>query len=113
MLLFLALVVGGDPARDSWALRSARSRTGGVVGGLAWLLVGHARSSALLAGVVAFIFTLIGGVGGSRPALRGGFPGGGWGGGGWGGGGGFGGGGGGGFSGGGGSFGGGGASGSW
>ena len=67
---------------------------------------------ALLAAVVAFIFTLMSGVGGSGRRYYGGFPGGGWGGGGWGGGG-FGGGGGGGFSGGGGSFGGGGASGRW
>jgi uncharacterized protein len=76
------------------------------VGGIAWLLVG-ALGIALFAGVIAFLFTLIGG--GGRRGYYGGVPGG------FGRGGGFGGGfGGGGFrGGGGGSFGGGGATGRW
>jgi uncharacterized protein len=109
VLLILALVVGS-------ILRAVLGRflgaaaTGGAVGFLAWMLVG-AMTVAGIAGVVAFLFTLMGG-GGRR--YSGGFPGGFGGGlgrgGGWGGGGGFGGGG---FRGGGGSFGGGGASGRW
>jgi uncharacterized protein len=84
--------------------------TGGAVAGLAWLLVG-ALAIAVIAGVVAFVFTLVGGGGTGRRYYGGpgGFGGGGLGGGGFGGGG-FGGGG---FRGGGGSFGGGGASGRW
>jgi uncharacterized protein len=80
---------------------------GGVVGGLAWLLVG-ALGVAAIAGILAFLFTLVGG-GGVGRRYYGGFPGG-FGGGGFGRGGGFGGGG---FRGGGGGFGGGGASGRW
>ena len=108
VIFILALVAGG-------ILRSALGRfpgalvTGGVVAVAAWLLVG-ALSVALVAGVIALIFTLLGGgrgghgmggyYGGSgRGSGRGGL------------GGGFGGGGG--FSGGGGGFGGGGASGRW
>jgi len=100
ILLVLALVAGG-------LLRAMLGRflggavTGGLVGALAWLLVGT-MAVALFAGVVAFVFTLLGG--GRGYGYYGGFPGG------------FGGGGfgsGGGFSGGGGSFGGGGASGRW
>jgi len=100
ILLVLALVAGG-------LLRAMLGRfvggavTGGLVGALAWLLVGT-MALALFAGVVAFVFTLLGG--GRGYGYYGGFPGG------------FGGGGftsGGGFSGGGGSFGGGGASGRW
>ena len=100
ILLILALVVGG-------LLRRVLGRTvgsvaaGGAVGAVAWLLVG-AVSIAVMAGILAFIVTLVGGGAGRR--YYGGFPGG------------FGGGGlgrGGGFRGGGGSFGGGGASGRW
>lgn len=104
ILLILALVVGG-------LLRSMLGRTvgslaaGGAVGFVAWLLVG-AVSIAVVAGIFAFIVTLVGGAAGRR--YYGGFPGGP--GGGFGRGGGFGGGG---FRGGGGSFGGGGASGRW
>jgi uncharacterized protein len=135
-LLVAALAVGG-------VLRALLGRvvgatlTGGLVGGVAWLLAGTAIVAAIAA-MVAFLFTLIGG---GRSALPGtylggglgipgrrGWSGGGWGGGGlggdgWGvgggsfGGGGWGGGGGsfggGGWGGGGGSFGGGGASGRW
>jgi uncharacterized protein len=106
----LALVVGGILRRVLGRFVGALA-TGGVIGGLAFFLIG-ALSIALLAGVIGFVFTLLGGgmLGrtGGWTAGRGGF-GGGFGGGG----GGFGGGGGGGFSGGGGSFGGGGASGRW
>ena len=107
IVLVLALAIGG-------VLRSMLGRfpgalvTGGVVGAVTWMLAG-AVSIALITGVVALIFTLLGGgMGGiGRGGLgRGGFGGSGFGGG-------FGGGGGGGFSGGGGSFGGGGASGRW
>jgi uncharacterized protein len=99
VLLILALVAGG-------LLRAMLGRflggaiTGGLVGALAWLLVGTI-AVALFAGVIAFVFTLLGG---GRGYGYGGFAGG------------FGGGGfssSGGFSGGGGSFGGGGASGRW
>jgi len=98
ILLVLAVVVGG-------LLRRMLGRTvgsvtaGGAVGAVAWFLVG-AVSIAVIAGILAFVFTLAGGAG---RGYRGGFPGG------------FGGGGfgGGGFRGGGGSFGGGGASGRW
>lgn len=105
ILLIVAMVVGG-------LLRRMLGRTvgsitaGGAVGVVAWFLVG-AVSIALLAGILAFVFTLIGGSAGR--GIRGGFPGG-FGGGGFGRGGGFGGGG---FRGGGGGFGGGGASGRW
>jgi uncharacterized protein len=105
ILLMLALVVGG-------VLRAVLGRVfgsmaaGGVVGGLAWLLVGT-LGIAIFAGLLAFIFTLVGG--GGRRGYYGGFPGGFHRGGGFGGG--FGGGG---FrGGGGGSFGGGGATGRW
>jgi uncharacterized protein len=102
----LALVVGGILRRVLGRFVGAVA-TGGVIGGLAWFLIG-ALSIALLAGVIGFVFTLLGGgmIGrtGGWTSGRGGFGGGG---------GGFGGGGGGGFSGGGGSFGGGGASGRW
>jgi uncharacterized protein len=99
VLLILALVAGG-------LLRAMLGRflggaiAGGLVGALAWLLVGTI-AVALFAGVIAFVFTLLGG---GRGYGYGGFAGG------------FGGGGfssSGGFSGGGGSFGGGGASGRW
>jgi uncharacterized protein len=106
VLMILALVVGG-------VLHTVLGRfpgalvTGGAVSIVAWMLAG-AIAIALIAGVIAFLFTLIGGGMGGRGIGRGGF-GGGFGGGGFGGGG-FGGGG---FGGGGGGFGGGGASGRW
>jgi uncharacterized protein len=96
ILLILALVAGS-------LLRAMLGRfvggtvTGGLVGALAWLLVGT-MAVALFAGVVAFVFTLLGG--GRGYGYYGGFGGGGFSSGG-------------GFSGGGGSFGGGGASGRW
>ena len=99
IIFIVALVVGG-------LLRSTLGRfpgsivTGGAVGVIAWLVVGTA-SIALVAGVMALFFTLMGGgmmgpgVGGHRGGFgAGGFRGGG-------------------FSGGGGGFGGGGASGRW
>jgi uncharacterized protein len=108
VLMILALVAGG-------VLHTVLGRfpgalvTGGAVSIVAWMLAG-AVATALIAGVIAFLFTLIGGGMGGRGIGRGGF-GGGFGGGGFGGGG-FGGSGGG-FGGGGGGFGGGGASGRW
>lgn len=107
VLMILALVVGG-------VLQAVLGRfpgaliTGGAVSVVAWMLAG-AISVALIAGVIAFLFTLLGGGMGGRGLGAGGFRGGEFGGGGFGGGG-FGGGG---FSGGGGGFGGGGASGRW
>jgi len=101
VMMILALVVGG-------VLHTVLGRfpgalvTGGAVSIVAWMLAG-AISVALIAGVLAFLFTLLGGGMGGRGLGRGGF-GGGFGGGGFGGGG---------FSGGGGGFGGGGASGRW
>jgi uncharacterized protein len=109
IVLIVAMVIGG-------LLRALLGRalgamaTGGAVGILGWLLAGT-LFIGVIAGLLAFFFTLVGG-------FRGGLPGGGfghrggWGGGGWGGGG-IRTGGGGGFGGGGGSFGGGGASGRW
>ena len=105
VFLLLALVVGG-------VLRTVLGRfpgalvTGGAVSVIVWFLVG-AVSVAVIAGLIALFFTLLGGglggrgVGGHHGGFGGGFSGGG---------GGFGGGG---FSGGGGGFGGGGASGRW
>ena len=107
VMMVLALVVGG-------VLQTVLGRfpgaliTGGAVSVVAWMLAG-AISVALIAGVIAFLFTLLGAGMGGRGLGAGGFRGGGFGGGGFGGGG-FGGGG---FSGGGGGFGGGGASGRW
>ena len=107
VLMMLALVVGG-------VLHVVLGRfpgalvTGGAVSVVAWMLAG-AISIALVAGLIAFLFTLLSGGMGGRGLGGGGFRGGGFGGGGFGGGG-FGGGG---FSGGGGGFGGGGASGRW
>ena len=106
VLLIAALVVGG-------LLRAILGRalgafaTGGAVGFLAWVLAGT-LAMGLVAGVIAFFFTLVGGFGSARRS--GGFPGG-WGGGGFGRGGGWSSGGG--FRGGGGGFGGGGATGRW
>jgi uncharacterized protein len=105
VMMILALVMGG-------VLHAVLGRfpgalvTGGAVSVVAWMLAG-AISVALIAGVIAFLFTLLGGGMGGRGLGGGGF-GGGFGAGGFGGG--FGGGG---FSGGGGGFGGGGASGRW
>ncbi|MGH8668576.1 MAG: TPM domain-containing protein [Burkholderiales bacterium] len=107
VILIAAMVVGGLLRRMLGRVFGSVA-AGGVVGGLAWLLVG-ALSIAALAGFLAFIFTLVGGGGGR--GYYGGFPGGFGGRGGFGRGGGFGGGG---FrGGGGGSFGGGGATGRW
>ena len=106
VLLILALVVGAALRRMLGRFLGAIA-TGGAVGAIAWILAG--LGIAVIAGIVAFLFTLIGGGGGSGRRYYGGFPGG-FGGGGFGGGGGIGGGG---FRGGGGSFGGGGASGRW
>ena len=97
VMMVLALVAGG-------VLRTVLGRfpaalvTGGAVSAVAWMLAG-AISVALIAGGVAFLFTLLGGGMGGRGMGIGGFRGGGFGGGG--------------FSGGGGGFGGGGASGRW
>jgi uncharacterized protein len=105
VLLILALV-GGSILRAVLGRFLGAAATGGAVGFVAWTLAG-AMAMAVLAGAVAFFFTLMGGGGGRR---YGGFPGmygGGFGrggGAGWGGGG---------FRGGGGTFGGGGASGRW
>jgi uncharacterized protein len=107
VLMILAVVVGG-------VLHTVLGRfpgalvTGGAVSVVAWMLAG-AIFVAVIAGVIAFLFTLLSGGMGGRGMGAGGFRGGGFGGGGFGGGG-FGGGG---FSGGGGGFGGGGASGRW
>jgi len=101
VMMILALGVGG-------VLHTVLGRfpgalvTGGAVSVVAWMLAG-AISVALIAGGIAFLFTLVGGGLGGRGLGRGGI-GGGYGGGGFGGGG---------FSGGGGGFGGGGASGNW
>jgi uncharacterized protein len=99
-ILLVLAVVGGGLLRRMLGKTVGSVVTGGAVGTVAWFLVG-AVSIAVLAGILAFIFTLVGGGAGRR--YYGGFPGGL-------GGGGFGGGG---FRGGGGSFGGGGASGRW
>lgn len=109
MLLVAALVVGGI-LRALFGRALGSLAAGGLVGFLAWLLAGT-LVVAILAGVLAFFFTLMGGIGRGGPFI--GMPGGysgGMRGGGWGGRGGFGGGG---FRGGGGGFGGGGASGRW
>jgi len=104
--IILVFVVGGI-LRSVVGRLPAAGLIGGAAGVIAWFLVSSIVAAGV-AGVIAFIFTLIGG--GTRGG-RGGY--GGWTGGGYGGGGGFGGGGGGGFGGGGGGFGGGGASGRW
>jgi uncharacterized protein len=101
VMMILALVVGGVLHTVLGKFPGALV-TGGAVSVVAWMLAG-AISVALIAGVIAFLFTLMGGGMGGRGLGRGGF-GGGFGGGGFGGGG---------FSGGGGGFGGGGASGRW
>jgi uncharacterized protein len=104
-VLLVVALIGGAILRAMLGRFLGAAATGGAVGFLAWMLAG-VLTIAMLAGALAFIFTL-GGGGGRR--YYGGFPGGGMGfprgGGGWGGGGGF--------RGGGGGFGGGGASGRW
>ena len=113
-LLLMLVVVGGGILRGMFGSVGGSVATAGVAGFIAWLLT-KILPIALGAGVIAFIFTLIGGgLGGGggrgwssrrRGGFGGGFGGGGFGGGGFGGGGGW--------SGGGGGFGGGGASGRW
>lgn len=111
-VIFIAAIVVGGILRAMLGPFLGALVTGGGIGLLAWVIIGVLSLSAL-AGIIAFVVTLIGGgLGGGRGG--GGYilPGGGGfsrGGSGWGGGGGSGGG----FSGGGGNFGGGGASGSW
>ncbi|HUO95285.1 MAG TPA: TPM domain-containing protein [Steroidobacteraceae bacterium] len=112
ILLVLGLF-GGTILRGIFGRPLGAAATGGIAGFLTFLLLGTV-SFAVIVGVIAFLFTLLGGLGGGGWSTGrggfGGFGGGGFGGGGFGGGG-FGGGGG--FSGGGGGFSGGGASGSW
>lgn len=105
-VLFVAALIAGTVLRAMLGRFFGSLAAGGAVGFLAWLLAG-ALAVAIIAGVLAFFFTLMGGAG-----RHGGIPGGvgHYGGGGFGRGGGFGGGG---FRGGGGTFGGGGASGRW
>jgi uncharacterized protein len=101
-LMFMGFVIAvalGGMLRAMIGRFPAAVLVGGVLGGLAWLMVASSLI-ALLAGIVAFVFVLLGG---GRGSGLGGFGGGGFGGGG----------GGGGFGGGGGGFGGGGASGRW
>jgi len=114
--LFILAMVGGSILRRTFGRVGGALATGGVIGFLTWLLIGILGVS-MLAGVLAFVFSVFGGSGGPPGGAGGGwysrrggvgFPGG-FGGGGFGGGG-FGGGG---FGGGGGGFGGGGASGGW
>jgi uncharacterized protein len=104
-VLLIVALVGGAILRAVLGRFLGAAATAGVVGFIAWMLAGIV-AVAILAGVLAFIFTLAGG--GGRHYYGRGLPGGGIvvprGGGGWGGGG---------FRGGGGSFGGGGASGRW
>jgi uncharacterized protein len=101
-VLLVVALVGGGILRAMLGRFLGAAATGGAVGFLAWMLAG-AMAIALLAGALAFFFTLAGSFGGRGGYYGGmGFPrsGGSWGGGG-------------GFRGGGGSFGGGGASGRW
>jgi len=115
-LVFVFVLVGGSILRRMFGRVGGALATGGLVGFLTWLIVAVLGLS-LAAGIVAFVFSLLGGMGGgggrgrySGPHGRGWvYPGGIGGGFGRGGGGGFGGG----FGGGGGGFGGGGASGGW
>jgi uncharacterized protein len=110
--LLIAAFIASSVLRAIFGRTVGSFLTGGGIGMLAFLL-SSVLGLAVVAGVAAFFFSLLGGMaGGSRWSShsRGGGLGGGWGGFG---GGGFGGGGGGGFSGGGGGFGGGGASGNW
>jgi uncharacterized protein len=115
-LLLVVVFVAGGVLRRLFGRLLGSAATGGLTGGIAWLL-SHFVPIGLGAGIVAFLFTMLAGSSsrgwsggrGWGGGLGGGFGGGGFGGGGFGGGGG----GGGGFSGGGGGFSGGGASGSW
>jgi uncharacterized protein len=106
-ILIVIGLIGGPILRRVLGRPFGAAATGGIAGLLAWMLLG-ALGLAALVSVIAFVFTLLGGLGGggwiSRGGGLGGFGGGGFGGGGFGGGG---------FSGGGGGFSGGGASGSW
>ncbi len=112
------MLVGGSILRRMFGRVGGALATGGIVGFLTWMLVALLGIS-VVAGLIAFFFSLLGGMGGGGPGGGSGWysrrhrsgwghPGG-FGGGSWGGGGGFGGG----FGGGGGGFGGGGASGGW
>jgi uncharacterized protein len=111
--LFIFALVGGSILRRIFGRVGGALATGGIVGVLTWMLISILGIS-VFAGIVAFIFSLLGGFGGGGGPGRGGWVsrrhGSGWGYGGGFGGGGFGGGG---FGGGGGGFGGGGASGGW
>jgi uncharacterized protein len=110
-ILLIAGLFGAPILRALLGRPAGAAATGGIVGFIAWMITAT-MGIAAVAAIAAFLFTLIGGLGGGN-RFGGGFGGlGGFGGGGFGGGG-FGGGGGGGFSGGGGGFSGGGASGSW
>jgi len=100
--ILLVFVVGGI-LRTLIGSLPAAGVIGGLAGVIAWLLV-SSISAAAIAGLIAFLFTLMGGAARSGRGGYGGFGGGGFGGGGFGGGG---------FGGGGGGFGGGGASGRW
>jgi uncharacterized protein len=104
---FIMVVVVGSILRAIFGRLPAAVLTGGLTGAIAWALVASLVAAAVVA-VIAFFFTLLGGMPGQR---RGGYRRGGWGGAGWPSGGWSGGGGG--WSGGGGGFGGGGASGRW
>jgi uncharacterized protein len=112
-LLLIVVLVGGGVLRALFGRLFGSVATGGLAGGIVWLL-SHVLPIGIGAGVVAFLFAMLaggsrggwtsgGGFGGGLGGFGGGFGGGGFGGGG----------GGGGFSGGGGGGGGGGASGSW
>jgi uncharacterized protein len=107
-LLLVVVFVGSGVLRALFGRLFGSVATGGLVGGIAWLL-SHLLPIGLGAGVLGFLFALLlgstrglSGIGGWGSGVGGGFGGGG-----------FGGGGGGGFSGGGGGFSGGGASGGW
>jgi uncharacterized protein len=106
-VLLLLVVIVGALTRSTLGRFPGAIVTGGVLSLIVWLFAG-VLGIAILAGVIGFLFTLLGGgmgrMGGWGSGFGGGFAGGGFGGGGFGGGG---------FSGGGGGFGGGGASGSW
>ena len=116
-LLFIFVFVGSSILRRIFGRVGGALATGGIVGLLTWMLV-TLLGISVLAGLIAFFFSLLGGSGGGPRGGSGWYSGrhrggwghpGGFGGGSWGGGGGFGGG----FGGGGGGFGGGGASGGW
>jgi uncharacterized protein len=98
---FILVVVGGGILRALFGRLPAATLIGGAIGAIAWLLVAS-LAAAVVVGIIAFVFTLFGGMPRIGRPGYGGYRGGG---------GGFGGGGG--WSGGGGGFGGGGASGRW